>query len=161
MVEIEPITDSGFVALTNLCMLATYDLSELNGARISENGTYFKNNTCQQWLDDPNYELYFIRVDGELAGFVVVRYIEEDSTYYLNHFFVVRKHRRKQIGKEAAKMAFNKHEGKWRVSQFEWNIPAQVFWRKVVQEYTNNRYQETRRKDDKGPMQEFTRAIRL
>ncbi len=43
-----------------------------------------------------------------------------------------------------------------RVSQFDWNIPAQFFWRKVIKEYTNDRYIETRRKDNKGPVQEFT-----
>lgn len=158
MIELELVCDTGLKALSNLCSFALYDLSELNGMKISEEGSYFKNNSCQQWIEDPSYEVNFIRVDGELAGFIVTRFLRDESINYLNHFFVVRKYRRKGVGKRAAEMAFDKHEGKWRVSQFDWNTPAILFWRRVIKDYTNNQYQESRRVDNKGPMQEFMRV---
>ncbi|MCC2684244.1 MAG: acetyltransferase, partial [Paenibacillaceae bacterium] len=103
-----------------------------------------------------SYDLFFIRVERELAGFVIIRHLVEEDVYYLNHFSILRKFRRKNVGKEAAIQAFNLYKGSWRVSEFDWNVPAQLFWRKVLKEYTDNQFEELRRKDNKGPMQEFT-----
>ncbi|MEK3917708.1 GNAT family N-acetyltransferase [Paenibacillus sp. FSL H7-0331] len=155
-VLLEKVTEDGLIALKNLCELGAYDLSELNGTNVNENGIYLKNNNYKNWYEDPSYDLFFIRVEGLLAGFVIVKHIIEEDVYYLNHFFILRKFRKQNIGKQAARMAFELYAGNWRVSQFDWNTPAQIFWRKIVRHYTSDNYVETRRKDDKGPAQEFT-----
>lgn len=156
IVELERITEEGLDALKNLIEFAAYDLSELNRSNINEKGSYISNLNYRDWYEDPNYNLCFIRVDGELAGFVIIKYLSEEEIYYLNHFFILRKYRRNNIGKQAAIKAFRLYMGKWRVSEFDWNTPAQIFWRKVIKEYTNDQYHEIRRKDNKGPAQEFT-----
>jgi predicted acetyltransferase len=155
-VVLEKIMEEGLDALKNLFEFAAYDLSELNRSNINEKGSYISNLNYRDWYEDPNYNLYFIRVDGELAGFVIIKHLSEEEIYYLNHFFVLRKYRRNNIGKQAAIKAFKLYMGKWRVSEFDWNTPAQIFWRKVIKEYTNDQYHEIRRKDNKGPAQEFT-----
>ncbi|MGM0884903.1 MAG: GNAT family N-acetyltransferase [Bacillota bacterium] len=158
-VVLEKITEDGLDTLKNLIEFAAYDLSELNGSNLNERGSFISNLDPRVWYENPNYDLFFIRADGELAGFVIIKQISEEDIYYLNHFFILRKFRRKNIGKNAAIQAFNMYVGNWRVSEFDWNIPAQFFWRKVIKEYTNDQYNETRRKDNKGPAQEFTNAI--
>ncbi|QHW34020.1 GNAT family N-acetyltransferase [Paenibacillus rhizovicinus] len=155
-VALEKVTEGGLNTLKNLFELAAYDLSEWSGANIGEGGQYLQDLDCKSWYENPDYRLFFIRVEGLLAGCIVIRYLNDENMYYLNHFFVLRKFRGKRIGKEAATMAFNLYEGKWRVSEFDWNVPAQLFWRKVIQGYTNDSFIESRRKDNKGPAQEFT-----
>lgn len=124
--------------LKSLIEFGAYDMSEVIGANISEKGSYIWNLNHIDWFNDPNYDLYFIRVDGKIAGFVIIRQIPEEDIYYLNHFLILRKFRGKIIGKSAAIQAFNLYEGNWRVSEFDWNIPAQIFWRKVLKDYTND-----------------------
>jgi predicted acetyltransferase len=159
-IELEKITEDGLIALKNLFELGAYDLSELSGANINENGMYLADNKFfKEWHEDPNYYLFFIRVDGSLAGFVVIKHIVEEDIYYLNHFFILRKFRKQNIGKQAAILAFDLFAGNWRVSEFDWNTPAQIFWRKVLTHYTNDKFTDTRRKDNKGPAQEFTNRI--
>lgn len=160
-VELVPITVDGLNTLRQLFELCAYDLSELSRANINENGQYITHLDVRIWYEDPDYDLLFIRVDQSLAGFVVIKHLREEQLYYLNHFFVLRKFRRQRTGKAAAVMAFDLHFGKWRVSQFDWNQPAQHFWRQVLQDYTKNQFDETRRADDKGPAQEFTNNHRL
>ncbi|MGO4106266.1 GNAT family N-acetyltransferase [Paenibacillus sp. YAF4_2] len=155
-VLLEKIMEEGLDVLKNLFEFAAYDLSELSRSTINETGSYISNLNYREWYGDPNYNLYFIRVDGELAGFVIIKYLSIEGIYYLNHFFVLRKYRRNNIGKQAAIKAFKLYMGKWRVSEFDWNTPAQIFWRKVIKEYTNGQYNEIRRIDNKGPAQEFT-----
>lgn len=156
VIELEKVKEDELLALKNLFELCAYDLSELTGTNVSENGIYFTNNKLKDWYDDPNYCLFFIRVDRSLAGFVVIKQIVEEDIYYLNHFFILRKFRKQNIGMKAAILAFDLFAGNWRVSEFDWNISAQIFWRKVLTRYTNDKYIETRRKDNNGPAQEFT-----
>ncbi|KRE45526.1 GNAT family N-acetyltransferase [Paenibacillus sp. Soil522] len=158
-VTIVKIEENGLGSLNNLVELAAYDLSELSGNDINENGLFVTNFDSRNWYEDDNFHLYFIRVDGTLAGFVIIRMILEENIVYLNHFFILRKFRRQNIGKKAATEVFNLFAGNWRVSQFDWNIPAQIFWRKIINEYTNDNFTEIRRKDNKGPSQEFINSI--
>lgn len=154
-VTLEGVTEDGLDTLRNLLEFGAYDLSELNGANVSEKGSYIWSLNHRDWYADPNYDLYFIRVDGKLAGFVIIKHIGKENVRYLNHFFILRKFRRSGIGKAAAIQAFNLYSGSWRVSEFDWNVPAQLFWRKVIKDYTNDQFIESRRKDDKGPVQQF------
>lgn len=73
----------------------------------------------KDWFEDDNYDLCFIRANEELAGFVIIKRILEEDMSYLNHFFVLRKYRRKQVGKQAEIKAFNMYHGNWRVSEFD------------------------------------------
>ncbi|PWV95235.1 acetyltransferase (GNAT) family protein [Paenibacillus cellulosilyticus] len=154
-VSLERISLDGLDTLKNLFELVAYDLSEWSGANINDNGLYLTSLDVRSLVDDSDYDLFFVRVDAVLAGFVVVKYLREEDLYYLNHFFILRKFRRQGVGKEAAIMVFDLHIGKWRVSEFEWNTPAQHFWIKVIRDYTMDQFVETRRKDNKGPAQEF------
>jgi predicted acetyltransferase len=87
--------------------------------QLSEKGSYIWNLNYREWYENPNYDLFFIRVERELAGFVIIRHLVEEDVYYLNHFSVLKKFRRKSIGKEAATQAFNLYKGRWRVSEFD------------------------------------------
>lgn len=156
VVELQEISLEGLDTLNNLLEFAAYDLSELNNSKINDNGSFILNLNCRDWIDDPSYDLYFIRADGNLAGFVIIKRLLEEDIYYLNHFFILRNYRRKRIGEQAAIKTFDLFCGNWRVSQFDWNIPAQTFWRNVIKVYTDNSYIEIRRKDNRGPAQEFT-----
>ncbi|WP_165279903.1 GNAT family N-acetyltransferase [Paenibacillus protaetiae] len=155
-VQLEKITEDKISTLKRLVELAAYDLSELSGSKIDEKGSYITNLNLSAWVDDPNYEPYFIRADMELAGFVIIKHLTEEDVYYLNHFFILRKFRRNNIGTTAAIRTFDLYAGNWRVSEFDWNKPAQLFWRKVIKDYTQNNYVDIRRTDNKGPAQEFS-----
>lgn len=155
---LEMIEENGISTLNHLVELASYDLSEWSGRNINENGLFAENFNSQIWFEDDNFKPFYIRVNGDLAGFVIIRRIEEEQLMYLNHFFVLRRYRRQSIGKNAAMQAFDRFPGQWRVRQFDWNIPAQRFWRSVVTEYTNDNYTETINKDRIS--QEFTSVNR-
>ncbi|GMK37201.1 acetyltransferase [Paenibacillus sp. CCS19] len=155
-VELKRVTVDELNLLRNLFELTAYDLSELSGANILDNGQFIANLDVRIWYEDPHYDLLLIRVDEAIAGFVVIKNLVEEQAYYLNHFFVLRKFRRKRVGKRAAIMAFDRYIGKWQVSQFDWNEPAQQFWRRVIQDYVSDPMVEARRADDKGPLQHFT-----
>ena len=62
--------------------------------------------------------------------------------FSMAEFFIMQKYRREGIGKEAARQLFTLHKGDWQVHQRENNIPAQEFWRKVINKYTDGQFSE-------------------
>ena len=46
------------------------------------------------------------------------------------------------IGKSVANQIFNLHRGQWEVYQKESNKPAQIFWNKIIHEYTKGQFKE-------------------
>lgn len=123
--------------------LYNYDFSEFSFDDINEYGYFGYPRIDDYWNEEGRYP-YFIRVDGKLAGLVLVRSCCEYSTMSNPHniaeFFVMKKYRHKGIGRAAAFKVFDMFSGGWEVSQWSNNKPAQNFWRKVISEYSNDNY---------------------
>lgn len=52
----------------------------------------------------------------------------------------MKKHQKMGIGKEVSMRIFDMFPGGWEISQWTNNLPAQRFWIKVIDEYTNGKY---------------------
>jgi predicted acetyltransferase len=68
----------------------------------------------------------------------------------------MKKYRKAGVGKAAANTVFNMFKGEWKVAEIEANFPAQKFWRKVIGEYTDGKFEEVRENSWDGPIQVFT-----
>ena len=123
--------------------LYNYDFSEFSNDDLNEYGYYGYPYIDKYWTEEGRYP-FFIRVDGKLAGLVLVRscceYNNLERPHNIAEFFVMKKYRHKGVGKLAAIKVFDKYKGSWEISQWDNNIPAQKFWEKVISEYTNGEY---------------------
>lgn len=144
-IEIQLISVEQKSVLVQLMELYNYDFSEYEDININEYGYYGYSHIDDYWNEDGRFP-YFIRVDGKLAGFVLVnghcRYISGPDAHSMAEFFVMRKYRRKGIGSYAAKETFDRHRGQWEVLQISNNVRAQRFWKSVISEYTGGMYKE-------------------
>ncbi len=64
------------------------------------------------------------------------------SARSISEFFVMRKYRRKGIGKLVAWQVFDLFPGQWEVGQYDKNDPAKIFWQEVIGAYTNGNYRK-------------------
>ena len=62
------------------------------------------------------------------------------NPHNIAEFFVMKKYRRKGVGKVAAMKVFDMFPGGWEISQWNNNLPAQKFWEEVVKDYTDGKY---------------------
>ena len=132
--------------LRNLFELYQYDFSEYENSDVDEHGLYGYRYLDHYWTDPGRYP-FLIRVDGRLAGFVLVRELHEghgSPTRSIAEFFVMRKYRRRGVGREVARRIFDQFPGRWRVAIEKNNPPAQSFWRRVIEEYTGGDFEEMR-----------------
>lgn len=143
--------------LRNLMELYRYDSSEFDGADVGEHGLFTYRYLDHYWTE-PGRHAFIVRVDGRLAGFVMVRILETDgaeAVHSIAEFFIMRRYRRQNVGTTVARRIFDMFPGRWRVAEEEANAPAQAFWRKVTRRYTEGKFREQRVDEWDGPVQEF------
>jgi predicted acetyltransferase len=144
--------------LRNLLELYKYDFSQYDQEDINESGLYGYKYLDHYWTEEGRHP-FFINVNDKLAGFALIRQIDLDDTnrrtYSLAEFFIMKKYRKKCIGRKVAVELFNRFPGEWKVAQTETNLPAQKFWRKVIGEYTSDNFEEIRTDDWDGLIHRF------
>lgn len=142
-INIEPILIEQKSVFVQMMELYNYDFSEFSDDDINEYGYFGYPRIDDYWNEEGRYP-FFIRVDGKLAGLVLVRSCCEHNDlpnpHNIAEFFVMKKYRRRGVGKVAAMKIFDMFPGGWEISQWVNNLPAQKFWQKVVAEYTNGKY---------------------
>jgi predicted acetyltransferase len=124
---------------------------EENLKDVNEHGLYGYTYFDYYWTEDTRHP-FFIRVDGKLAGFALINeycyVVKEPGTKSIAEFFVMRKYRRKGIGKSVAVQVFDRFPGKWEVIQHGENEPSKIFWEKVIREYTSGNYRQEKAKTE-------------
>lgn len=131
--------------LKNLLQFYSYDFSEYTKADVEESGLFAAyTHLNDYWEHEANRFPYLILQQDKYIGFVLVRKIEEGQGLHFSiaEFFVLKRHRRKGIGKAVAMQVFTLHKGRWEVFQMEANVPAQTFWKNVIAEYTDGKFTE-------------------
>ena len=136
---LEPASIEERPLLRNLLELYRYDFSEVTGDDVDERGLFGFRPLDAYWCETDRHP-FLIRIDGKPAGFALVN--EDDGTTCIKVFFVMRKYRRRGIGRQAAGMIFARYPGRWRVEHDARNRPAHAFWRAIVTEATGGNYQE-------------------
>ena len=96
---------------------------------------------CFKYWKDENRHPYILKCNGELAGFVLQRY-NENNYNEIAEFFVLNKYRKLGAGTFMAKEIFKKYRGKWEIRTLLKNKRGQEFWRKIVKEVSNGEYIE-------------------
>jgi predicted acetyltransferase len=111
--------------------------------------------TFNWWIRDRCLP-YILRADGNPAGYAMVcadkAHLPEDVDFDLLDFYIAPKYRRHGVGREAARLLFDRHRGAWQVFELARNAPALAFWHRVIDEYTGGHYADL----DGGTQQRFS-----
>lgn len=157
-IELLEVIETEKSVLRHLMELYAYDFSEFDGADVNEHGLYGYSYFDHYWTEEGR-QPFFIRVDEELAGFVLVNeyyyLVKEPGTKSVAEFFVMRKYRRKGIGKKIAFQIFDKYRGHWEFIQHGGNQPSKIFWERVINEYTNGDYRQEKVRTESWAGQAF------
>lgn len=125
-----------------LAQLYAYDFSPMTDLRIDAEGRFGAHPCFAAIWTDPNRHARLIRTGGEIAGFAIV--LETPGpAFEIEQFFVMRKFRKRGLGRAAAVGMLDQFRGRWTVDQVHENPAAQVFWRRVVSTYTRGEFATT------------------
>lgn len=135
--------------IRRMMVLYLHDFSEFDDEDLDEHAMFTYGDLDYFWFE-PTHAAFLITVDGKLGGFVLVsnEVALEENERLMTEFFILRKYRRRGVGREVARQVFDALPGRWEVHVIARNLPAQDFWRAVVADYTGGAYQEQQWADD-------------
>lgn len=146
-VSFRPASRDERLVLQNLAQLYLYDFSEVLEMHVGDDGRFGDIDLSAYWTDEWRHA-FLLRVEDRLAGFALIsersKITGESGVFDMTEFFVLRRFRRRGVGRAAAFAAFDWFRGRWEVRQREENPNATAFWRRTIQEYTLGEYEETR-----------------
>ena len=131
--------------MANLLNFYLHDFSEFGDDEIEAEGR-FTYPILEQYWEDPNRYPFLIRASGVLAGFALVRILNDprasNTIIDMTEFFVLRRFRRHGVGTTAACRLWDLFVGQWEVRVMVTNVNALPFWQKTINSYTRGSYSE-------------------
>jgi predicted acetyltransferase len=140
-VALELATAADAPLLANLLALYMHDLSEIFAVEPDASGR-FVYERLPLYTSEPGQRFAFvIRSAGRAVGFALVTRgspaSEDPEVLDVAEFFVLRRHRRSEIGKQAAFLLWNRLRGDWIVRVSEANRTGLPFWTRIIGEFTS------------------------
>ena len=127
-----------------LYRLLEYSLFEesLNDGNEMNDEAIFEYKYFASYFTENDRDAFFVREQetNKLLGFVMINtYMQKRSSgHSIAEFMIIPKYRRNKIGKKVAFDCFNMYKGNWEVSPSYGSDSAYNFWKKVIDEYTND-----------------------
>jgi predicted acetyltransferase len=140
-VVLDVATPGDATLLSNLLQLYIHDLSEaFPSIELGADGRYGYEPLPLYWSEPERRFPFLIRFETRVVGFALAMRgspaTDDPEVFDVAEFFVIRRHRRSGIGREAAFQLWNRLAGRWIVRVSEGNPGAIRFWTDVITEYT-------------------------
>ncbi len=145
MITLVKATKKDQQTIQNLGRFYVYEMSRycgfLPGWETPSNGL-FSCRSLRSYCNSEKRHAFLIKVNDELAGFVLVNKIgsTSDVDWNMGEFFVVSKFQKKGVGTSAAEQVFHLFPGIWEVAQMPENQGAIDFWGKMIDRYTKGKF---------------------
>lgn len=146
-IELVPVPLSDYPTIQNMARFYVYDMTEYmgheKGWEIPADGLFECINLKKYW-EVPHAFPFMIRINNEIAGFVIIDKKGSDSQVDFNvaQFFILRKFKKQGIGRLVAYECFDRFKGTWEVMVLPQNKGAYQFWKKIIGDYTKHHFQE-------------------
>ncbi|MFY9589607.1 GNAT family N-acetyltransferase [Rickettsia endosymbiont of Halotydeus destructor] len=149
-IHLIPTTLADYPVIQNMARFYIYDLSRYCGFTSDEydwalpkDGLY-ESNDFKNYFLEADRKAYLVKVNDELAGFVLLNKIgtQDKVDWNMGEFFIIARFQNKGVGRQVAKQIWQTYQGLWEVSALPENKPALAFWRKTIAEFTKNNYFE-------------------
>jgi predicted acetyltransferase len=115
--------------LEQLLELNAHEFSLFDQRDLDEDGRYGYPYLDLYWSVSENRHPLIIKVDGIIAGCVLVR---AGNPHRIAEFFILNKFRRAGVGRTVATLIFEAYPGTWEIEYWAANVPAAKFWGTVL-----------------------------
>lgn len=128
-VTVERAAESAKPLVRRLLELNAHDFSEFDGRDVSEHGEFGYRYLDHYWTEPDDRQVLLIRYDDLVAGVALVR---RGVPHEVAEYFILRKFRRRGVGREAARAVLRTWPGRWQTHEVPGNDAAVSFWRTAI-----------------------------
>ena len=133
-IEVVPASPEQQSIIANLLQLYAHDFSEFHNLELGADGRFGYTSLPLYW-SDPTRHPFLVKVQGQLAGFALVKR-EEEGVWDVAEFFIARAYRRQGIGMKVAHEVWQRLPGRWQVRVMELNGAGLHFWQRAITAFT-------------------------
>ena len=145
--------------VANLLQLYAHDFSEFHWVDLAGDGRFVYAELPLYW-SEPDRHPFLIKVEGKLAGFVLVKRASDLSgnkkVWDMTEFFVTRGYRRRGIGTQIAHDLWRRFSGTWEVRAMQSNIAGHKFWARAIANFSGKPVHPARIEKDGESWSVFT-----
>ena len=146
--QLIPATLTDYPSIQNMARFYVYEMSRECGLNSLDwacpaDGLY-ESFDFKHYFTDPDRQAYLVKVNEELAGFVLIYQTKEQSNaqWNIGEFFILARFQQRGIGRLVAQQVWQRHPGSWEVTVIPENQRALQFWRKAVTSIMNDNFVE-------------------
>lgn len=145
-VEVIPATLEQQPILDNLLQFYAHDFMDFYDLELDADGRFDYENLPLFWSESDRRP-FLVRVDGVLAGFVLLKQGSEVTgdaeAWNVVEFFILRGFRKRGVGTHVAHQVWTLFPGRWEVHVLEANRLALRFWRRAIRAFVGQRVSPT------------------
>lgn len=130
-VAVTPAALADKAAIAGLFQFYVYDFSAFEELYFEADGTFEPYKYLDAYWTDAGRTPLLVRVDGRLAGFVLLNEHSHNGTavdHNIAEYFVARRFRRGGVGAEVLRQVVHRRPGRWEAAIMERNEGAKAFW---------------------------------
>jgi predicted acetyltransferase len=149
-IELMPVSIDKKDILNNLLEKYNYEFSQYDKIPFNQNGLYNYRYLDYYWTEEGR-AAYFIVVDNNLAGFVMInKHPECDKpiNWAIAEFFVSYNYRRCGVATTIMNEVFKIYKGYWHIKYHPKNIASEIFWTKTANKASNGNYEIIKGNED-------------
>ncbi|CRM69538.1 GNAT family N-acetyltransferase [Pseudomonas sp. 25 R 14] len=121
--------------IRNLYQFYAYESSDWEQEDVEADGRfYIHEEHLSRYWQDPQWSANLLLVDGYIAGFLLIERSELAgiNALELADLFILKRYRRKGIGRAVATQVLTSGEADWLVRFYDQDEASQAFWRSVL-----------------------------
>lgn len=150
MITLQKATLQDHPLVQNMARFYVYDMSKECGWRegweLPTDGLYESFDLKPYFINDDRIA-YLIHKGHEVAGFAMINKVGATpyTDWNMGEFFILGRFQGQGVGKNSALQIFSAHPGIWNVMVMPCNKSAQHFWSKLIETYTEGRFQSAQK----------------
>ena len=121
--------------ICNLYQFYAYESSDWEQEDVEQDGRFYihEEHLARDW-QEPQWSAHLLLVDGYIAGFLLIERSELPgiNALELADLFILKRYRRKGIGRALATQVLTSGETDWLVRFYDQDEASQAFWRSVL-----------------------------
>ncbi|MGL5999451.1 MAG: GNAT family N-acetyltransferase [Pseudomonas proteolytica] len=121
--------------IRNLYQFYAYESSDWEQEDVEQDGRfYIHEEHLSRYWQEPQWSANLLLVDGYIAGFLLIERSELPgiNALELADLFILKRYRRKGIGRALATQVLTSGEADWLVRFYDQDEASQAFWRSVL-----------------------------